>query len=135
MFEHPTDEQSITSSMSMSKPQPKQADPGIPDKRLWITECDCPTPGLRVSGEIDLTGHNDWAIALRAVTGRGGAVHLDLAELTFIDVRGVDLLVEAASRVGEEHRILISDAPPSLQRVLQVLWPDKVSAFRITGGR
>lgn len=132
MFEHPADAKSIARSMPMSGPHPEPADPDLPDKRLWITECDCPTPGLRVSGEIDLTGHNDWGIALREVTGRGEEVHLDLAELTFIDVRGVALLVDAAARVSEEHPILISGAPPSLQRVLRLLWPDKANAFRIT---
>lgn len=133
MFEHPADKQSIARSMPLSKPYPEQADPDAPDKRLWITECDCPTPGLRVSGEIDLTGHNDWGIALREVTGRGQEVHLDLTELTFIDVRGVALLVDAAAHVSEERGILISGAPPSLQRVLRLLWPDKANAFRVTG--
>ncbi|WP_084546804.1 STAS domain-containing protein [Glycomyces arizonensis] len=133
MSEHPADEQPMAHSTPMSRPYIERADPDIADKRLWITECDCVAPGLRVSGEIDLNGHNDWEIALREVTGRGEQAHLDLTELTFIDVRGVTLLVDAAGRAGAGQRILVYGAPPSLHRVLQVLWPDKADAIRIKG--
>lgn len=135
MSEHPAEKQPMQCSSPAPKPGPEQAELDISDKRLWITECDCATPGLRVTGEIDLSGHNDWEIALREVTGRGEEVHLDLTELTFIDVHGVSLLVEIACRVSEGREILVYGAPSSLRRVLQLLWPGTSAAIRIKGGQ
>lgn len=133
MSEQPADKQPMARSAPAPRPDVEPTEPAVPDKRLWITECDCDTPGLRVSGEIDLTGHNDWEIALWEMTSRAEQVHLDLTELTFIDVHGVALLVNAANRMSSGQRLLVYGAPPSLERVMQLLWPDKASAIRIKG--
>lgn len=96
---------------------------------LRITECDCDTVGLRVTGAIDLKSHNDWEHALWEVTDRCDEVHPDLTELTFIDVRGAIMLVDIASHSRDGQRIVVLGAPPGLQRVLQVLWPDGTAAI------
>lgn len=105
----------------------------LSDEPLLISECCGETTGLRVAGEIDLNGHDDWERALRRVTSPGEEVHLDLTGLTFIDVRGVALLVDVAGRMRDGRRITVLGAPPGLQRVLQVLWPESADAITIKG--
>ncbi len=50
-------------------------------------------------------------------------VHLDLSELTFIDVNGTSILVEAASQAPRARRIVLHRPPPMMLRVLEVFWP------------
>lgn len=77
---------------------------------------------LRVAGEVDivtspvLQRHLDAAIASRRDT-----VVLDLAEITFLDARGVGVIVAArksASRSGS--RLIIRRPPPLVRRVLEI---------------
>jgi anti-anti-sigma factor len=107
----------------------------VSDGSLLISECLCETTGLRVVGEIDLNGHDDWERALRQAADSGEEVHLDLTGLSFIDARGVALLVDVAGGMREEQRIVVLGAPPCLRRVLQVLWPDGADAIMIEGAR
>ncbi|GAA2264619.1 hypothetical protein GCM10009853_017460 [Glycomyces scopariae] len=111
------------------------ADPTIGIWPLRIEECECHRDGLTVSGEIDLNGHDEWEHALRLATGRSAAVHLHLAELRFIDVRGVTLLVNIADGLSDGKRIVVHEAPPGLQRVMKVLWPEAGTAIAIEGER
>ncbi|GAB3653952.1 STAS domain-containing protein [Glycomyces tarimensis] len=118
---------------SQSPPCKLSADQGNADDPLQITHCDCHGVTLRAVGEIDLNGHRAWERALRQVAGQGEEIHLDLTELTFIDVRGVTLLVDIASQLNDGQRIVVYGAPPGLQRVMQVLWPDGAAAITIKG--
>jgi len=77
---------------------------------------------LRVAGEVDmvtspvLQRHLDSAIASRRAT-----VVLDLSETTFLDARGVGVIVSArksASRSGS--RLVIRRPPPLVRRVLEI---------------
>jgi anti-anti-sigma factor len=124
-------------ALPLSSPEvdPLRGGLDVSDESLLISECCCETTGLRVIGEIDLNGHDEWERALRRVTAPGEEVHLDLTGLSFIDVRGVALLVDVAGRMREGQRIVVLGAPPGLQRVLQVLWPDAADAISIKGGQ
>ena len=102
---------------------------------LQIDDCECHSDGVAVSGEIDLNGHDDWEQALHRATGLADEAHVHLAELRFIDVRGVTLLMNIADGLSRGRRIVVHDAPPGLQRVMQVLWPDSGAAITIEGGR
>lgn len=102
---------------------------------LQIDNCECHGGGITVAGEIDLNGHDDWEQALRRATGLAAEAHLHLAELRFIDVRGVTLLVTIADNLSHERRIVVHDAPPGLRRVMRVLWPDSGAAITIEGER
>lgn len=104
-------------------------DPAIGVWPLRIEQCECHRDGLSVSGEIDLNGHDEWEHALRRATGLAAETHVHLAELRFIDVRGVTLLVNIADGLSEGRRIVLHDAPPSLRRVMRVLWPDARAAI------
>ncbi|OIV36227.1 hypothetical protein BIV57_17380 [Mangrovactinospora gilvigrisea] len=59
---------------------------------------------------------------------RGGhalEVHLDLADLTFVDASGAASLCRAARRLAPDGRLVLHDAPPALCRVLDLLWPEE----------
>jgi anti-anti-sigma factor len=77
---------------------------------------------VRVVGEIDivtapvLQRHLASAIA----SGRPTIV-IDLSETTFLDARGVGVLVAARKQVGRSGgRIVIRQPPPLVRRVLEV---------------
>ena len=133
MAERAVDKASGTRASSGSGPCTPRSERDDAVGPLRITECDCRGITLRVAGEIDLNSHGDWEQALRRVTNQGNEGQLDLAELTFIDVRGVTLLVDIARGLSDGHRIVVNNAPPGLQRVLRVLWPDGVPAIVVKG--
>jgi anti-anti-sigma factor len=77
---------------------------------------------VRVAGEIDivtapvLQRHLDPALA-----GDRPLVVIDLAETTFLDARGVAVLVRARTTVtGRGGRLVIRRPPPLVLRVLQL---------------
>jgi anti-anti-sigma factor len=122
-----------------SNPSPVATSPDADEtEAVWplqIDDCECHGDGITVSGEIDLNGHDDWEQALRRATGLAAETHVHLAALRFIDVRGVTLLVNIADNLSRGRRIVVHDAPPGLQRVMRVLWPDSGAAISIEGER
>ncbi|MFF0306974.1 STAS domain-containing protein [Streptosporangium sp. NPDC004379] len=79
---------------------------------------------LKVSGEIDRTTREPWADALGGLTLGGDDMHLDLSELTFIDVRGVWLLTEAARSLPSGKKVYLHHSPYCLRSVLTLIGPD-----------
>lgn len=77
---------------------------------------------VRVAGEIDITTapvlqrHLDAAVAAKRP-----AVVLDLADTTFLDARGVGVIV-AARKVAARNgtRLVIRHPPPLVRRVLEL---------------
>lgn len=133
MAERAVDKSSGTRESSGSGPNAPRFERGDGARPLRFVQSDCRGTRLQVAGEIDLNSHGDWEQALRRVTSQSDEVQLDLAELTFIDVRGVTLLVDIVRDLGDGHRIVVNSAPPGLRRVMQVLWPDGVDAIEIKG--
>src|SRR3712207_632592 len=76
---------------------------------------------LRLVGEADETTRAAFEAALRGMSN-GGDLHLDLAELAFIDVAGVGSLVELASTMRPHGRLVVHQPPPALRRILDLLW-------------
>jgi ABC-type transporter Mla MlaB component len=78
-------------------------------------------PGLRLSGEVDLATRALFVREFDAQLGGTGDVHLELAELSFIDVGGVALLAtralafrrrEAASAASPDAGAASHPGPP-----------------------
>jgi anti-anti-sigma regulatory factor len=78
--------------------------------------------GVRMIGEADLSGRRALESALDGIPAEPGDVHLDLAELTFIDAGGVTLLVKKARQLGPGRRLVLHDPPRVLRRILGLLW-------------
>jgi ABC-type transporter Mla MlaB component len=83
-----------------------------------------PLNGLKVSGEIDHTTRKIWQEALGGLVASGGDMHLDLAELTFIDVRGAWLLAKAARDLPSESKVYLHRSPYCLRSVLTLIGSD-----------
>ncbi|GAB3651717.1 STAS domain-containing protein [Glycomyces tarimensis] len=103
------------------------------DAPLRFREYGSPLAGLRASGSVDMRTHLDWEWALRDFTSRRPEVYLDLADLEFIDVRGVSVLVDVASGATGGQQVLVGHPPRCLQRIMEVLWPNGAAAITFKG--
>ncbi|WP_035307247.1 STAS domain-containing protein [Actinokineospora inagensis] len=83
-----------------------------------------PAPPARLSGQADLRTRPDFEQLLVALCRQAtGDVHLDLAELDFIDVSGVITLLRAADTLPESSRLVLRNPPASMRRILELLGP------------
>ncbi|MGQ0777569.1 MAG: MEDS domain-containing protein [Pseudonocardiales bacterium] len=77
--------------------------------------------GLRLVGEVDLATREVFTTALDEAMSGTGDLHLDLSELTFIDIGGVQVMLSSAERMWPSRRIILHWSPPSLKIALHVL--------------
>jgi anti-anti-sigma regulatory factor len=81
--------------------------------------------GLKVAGEICLPTHAVWESALeRVVQQDESAYHLELSEVTFVDMAGVTALAVTAQSLDHGRRLVLDRPPTSLSRLLELFWPD-----------
>ena len=78
-----------------------------------------------VGREVDLGSSSQFEKMLVVLcAGSGGDVHLDLAELDFIDVIGVGRRCGPPPPSAPGRFPVLHNAPISLTRVLDLVWPD-----------
>lgn len=79
--------------------------------------------GLRLHGHVDVTNRDLFATALHAAgVVEPATVRIDLAELGFVDVRGLVTLDEfAAALSGTGRRLVLTNAEPVLRRGAELL--------------
>ncbi|HVK25754.1 MAG TPA: STAS domain-containing protein [Actinokineospora sp.] len=83
-----------------------------------------PRQGTRISGHADLTTRPDFEQFLVALCEQAaGDVHLDLAELDFIDISGVITLVRVAGSLADGRHLVLHNPPPAMRRILDLLGP------------
>jgi anti-sigma B factor antagonist len=87
---------------------------------------------LTVSGEIDLATAPSLAAALDDIeVGSGRRVHLDLADVTFLDSSGISVLVECRQRLEDGGAVLVLHrATPTVRRVLEISGLEAVFELR-----
>jgi anti-anti-sigma regulatory factor len=75
---------------------------------------------LRIVGEADLSNS---ALLLAALEEEGhGNVHLDLGRLRFVDLKGVEALLELTDALRpSERRLIVHNAPPTLRRIVEIV--------------
>lgn len=95
------------------------------DDRARVTLVSHPF-GLRITGEIDRGNRHLLARALDWTLLAGSEdIHLDLSDLTFIDVAGVRLIVVAAARLSPGHELILGPVSPVVRRLLMLTgWED-----------
>ncbi|ONI88259.1 hypothetical protein ALI144C_07385 [Actinosynnema sp. ALI-1.44] len=98
-------------------------DETVSDLSLRVITVDDPA-GLKVSGAVDLTTRGEWRQALRVMTDIDGDIHLDVAELDFIDCGGVSELVHASRSLPAGRHVVVHGQSPLFQRVLRLFWPN-----------
>jgi anti-sigma B factor antagonist len=74
--------------------------------------------GIAVFGEINESNAGDLDLALRRIATDGGwVVALDLQDCTFIDSKGLDVIVRAATRLWDEGgRLTVHNARGPVRR-------------------
>jgi anti-sigma B factor antagonist len=81
---------------------------------------------LRLEGEADVATAPRLEVRLGALVGDAGVSHVvvDAAELSFLDLAGLDVLLSAADRLRSRGGELVLRSPSRrVQRLLRVLSP------------
>ena len=77
--------------------------------------------GLRIEGELDSFRHTVVAETLARVGVQRGSVHLDLSELGFIDIGGLNLLARHATRLPADGSLILDHLRPNVQNVIDTV--------------
>jgi hypothetical protein len=89
--------------------------------------------GLCLRGEADMQNVDELREAIAALPADVAEVHLELAELSFIDVCSTRELITLAHRPARP--LLILHQPPrGLTRLIRLLWPDYCRVLESSGG-
>jgi anti-anti-sigma factor len=89
-------------------------------------------PGLKLGGEIDLTNFHEFAAALTDAVSPGQDLYLDMADLRFVEVAAIRMLVRVANRFRDGRRLVVWDPPPMFNRVLRASGCDLPGALSLT---
>jgi anti-anti-sigma factor len=89
--------------------------------------------GLCVEGELDQANIAALAAALTTAVETSEDVHLDLAELEFIDVGGLRLLADTARRLPAGRYLVLDGVAPYLRRILALVGWDQTPGLKIGG--
>ena len=95
-------------------------DPEFEDGVLRIVRTYAPC-GLRIEGELDAARHTVFIEALEGVAAADGEVHLDLADLRFIDLRALGVLADLTSRRLVANGVVLDNVPPQLRDVIELV--------------
>jgi anti-anti-sigma factor len=78
-------------------------------------------PGrLTISGEMDVSNVGLVASTLEKAAAPSGDLIVDLRGLSFIDVRGVEELIDLARRIAAVGRVKVVGPPVAMRRILEV---------------
>lgn len=96
------------------------ANPDFDDGVLTIIRTFQPR-GLRLKGELDGARHAVFAEALHAVTEQGGDVHLNVAELRFVDLGALGMMADTALRLAARGCLVLDHPSPDLTEVVELI--------------
>ncbi|MQY06735.1 MEDS domain-containing protein [Actinomadura macrotermitis] len=95
-------------------------DPRFDDGTLKIVQTYAP-PGLRIEGELDHARQTRFAEELAQICLLPGPVHIDMSRLGFLDLGGLNLLVQyAADRPGGDP-VVLDDLPPNVASTIDLI--------------
>jgi anti-anti-sigma factor len=95
--------------------------------RIFFTR---PSAGVRCEGDIDATTRPVLIRALAVISEQtSGDLHADLGDVSFIDVGGLRVLVEATSKLAGERRFIVNALKPHTRRIIDMCgWTDLLLA-------
>ena len=103
-------------------------DPVFEDPVLRITRTFYPR-GLSIEGEIDAARHAVFAEALTAVDG--DEIHLDCAELRFIDLGALNLLARYAGSRAGRRALVLDRVPHHLRDIIDLVGWGRLPGVRL----
>ncbi len=77
---------------------------------------------VRVVGELDLSNRSLLAVALGRAAG--GDIHIEADQLEFIDLSGIQPLLETAAALAPDHRLVLEHPSSAVCRLLELLGAD-----------
>jgi anti-anti-sigma regulatory factor len=102
-----------------------------PDQALLRFAGTWEPPGLRLSGDVDLTNRQALASVLAPLEAMAGEVVIDAGDLCFVDAGSAQLLVMTAlARPGRRTVVVCGDA---LARLLRLIGADELVTVRRAG--
>ena len=96
------------------------ANPEFDDGVLRITRSHAPE-GLRLAGELDAARQGPFMTALTSITKVDIDVHLDFADVRFIDLGTINLLAFYALRTPPGQVLILDDLPPDVAGMIETL--------------
>jgi anti-anti-sigma regulatory factor len=79
--------------------------------------------GMRLVGDLDLSNHGVLEGALALLADHDGDVYLELSDLTFLDLRGMERLADFAAAKAP-YRVVLESPPNLLRRIFGSIWTD-----------
>jgi anti-anti-sigma factor len=77
---------------------------------------------VRCRGEVDLATIEEFQSHLVAAVRRGRAFVLDMRDVPYIDIRGVEALAQAGEQVrANGRRFIIASPSAALRRIIEIL--------------
>jgi anti-anti-sigma regulatory factor len=95
-------------------------DPEFDDGILRITRTYSPD-GLRLAGEVDARRHAAFLAALIAISSTRDSVHVDFAEVRFMDLATLRLLVTHTLDALDGSSLVLDNLPPDVDDLIQTL--------------
>jgi anti-anti-sigma regulatory factor len=96
------------------------ANPEFDDGVLRITRLHAPA-GLRLKGELDTVRHTAIVTALSSITAVNTDIHLDFAQVRFLDLDTLRLLMTHAMHMPASNALVLDNLPPEVDSVIQTL--------------
>ena len=87
-------------------------------------------PGIRVAGEIDYHAEEPLALALAEALRMDGHITINLADLTFIDVSSMRMIVNLARSLPLPRRVILQ-CPPAIAGKFTLLGADSIGSIRL----
>ena len=108
------------------------ADPDFADSVLRIDRTFHPL-GLALSGELDAARHAVFGEALSQALARanGSPVHVDMAELKFIDVGALAMLARAADARPRGGPLVLDRMPAPVRSMVEMIGLDRLPGLRL----
>ena len=106
------------SALGDTHPLRVTADPEFDDGVLRITRSPV---GLRLTGELDAARHPALLAALTSVDAAKTEVHLDFADVRFLDLGTLSLLMSQTGPIGTGRTLVLDNLPPDVVNLIQTL--------------
>jgi anti-anti-sigma factor len=95
---------------------------------VQVRDLGAPCPVVSVCGEVDIATAPEMAACVASVLAKHPlCVVLNLSKATFMDCSGLNVILEAKSKLPEA--IILREPPPSLLRILGILELDSLCAI------
>lgn len=81
-----------------------------------------------LTGELDMAVEDEFRSAL---AGSNGGITLDVSNLTFMDSRGLSVILETAASLEAPAQLVLRDPPENVRRLFEICLPTGHPRLRI----